>query len=109
VRARHQQTDYWFRELPWFVPTIVRVPVTALLLPQSGGGTVDSGRLTARHAITIGERDVPLEYEPTSALAEMLAASDVTARAKAAGTAADFSARIREGLPARPTPRALAQ
>jgi hypothetical protein len=35
-------------------------------------------------------------------LAEMLAQSDVTARAKAAGGAPDFSARIREGLPARP-------
>ena len=35
-------------------------------------------------------------------LAEVLAASDITARAKAAGTAPDFSARIREGLPPRP-------
>jgi hypothetical protein len=35
-------------------------------------------------------------------LAEMLVASDVTARAKAAAGAADFSVRIREGLPARP-------
>jgi hypothetical protein len=35
-------------------------------------------------------------------LPEMLAASDVTARAKAAAGAPDFSARIREGLPARP-------
>ncbi len=35
-------------------------------------------------------------------LADMLAASDITARAKAAGAAPDFSARIREGLPPRP-------
>jgi hypothetical protein len=35
-------------------------------------------------------------------LAEMLAASDVTERAKAAEGAPDFSARIREGLPPRP-------
>ena len=35
-------------------------------------------------------------------LAEMLAQSDVTERAKAAAGAPDFSARIRDGLPARP-------
>jgi hypothetical protein len=35
-------------------------------------------------------------------LAEMLAQSDVTQRAKAADGAPDFSARIRDGLPARP-------
>lgn len=38
-------------------------------------------------------------------LAAMLAASDVTARAKAAAGAPDFSARLRDGLPARPAPR----
>jgi len=35
-------------------------------------------------------------------LEEMLAQSDVTQRAKAAAGAPDFSAQIREGLPARP-------
>jgi hypothetical protein len=38
----------------------------------------------------------------TLPLPEMLAASDVTARAKAAAGAPDFSARIRAGLPTRP-------
>lgn len=36
---------------------------------------------------------------------ELRAKSEITERAKAAGTAADFSRQIREGLPARPPPR----
>lgn len=43
----------------------------------------------------------------TLPLAEMLAASDVTAKAREAAGAADFSARIRDGLPSRPPPRAF--
>ena len=38
----------------------------------------------------------------TMPLAELRARSDITAKAKAAGAAADFSRRIREGLPERP-------
>jgi hypothetical protein len=38
--------------------------------------------------------------------AELRARSDVTSRARAAGDGPDFSARIREGLPARPPPPA---
>jgi pimeloyl-ACP methyl ester carboxylesterase len=69
-----------------FIFPRVRVPVTLLLLPQPGGSKLGSGHLAARlgvyaatdhPSIEIGERSVPLEYEPTSALAEMLGGSDV--------------------------------
>jgi pimeloyl-ACP methyl ester carboxylesterase len=63
----------------------IRVPVTMLLRPARGAGTDASAVWTARlevHAVTneptamIGARKVPLEYEPTSALAEALSEAD---------------------------------
>jgi hypothetical protein len=47
------------------------------------------------------------DIDTTLPFAEMRARSDVTARAKAADGAPDFSARIREGLPTRPAWREI--
>jgi pimeloyl-ACP methyl ester carboxylesterase len=62
-----------------FVFPKVRVPVTLLLRPQDGVESMGSGVgrarlevLTDRSTVDIGGRAVPLEYEPTSALAQAL-------------------------------------
>jgi len=57
----------------------IRVPVTMLLRPVTGAGTdastawnalLELHAVTEERAVTINGRQVPLEYEPTSALAE---------------------------------------
>jgi hypothetical protein len=67
-----------------FVFPNARVPVTLLLLPTGTSGSLASGHLMARlelYAVTkqqsveIDGRAVPLEFEPTSALAETLGTS----------------------------------
>jgi len=85
----------------------VRVPVTMLLLPTAEGGTLSSGRLSVRVAlytvskqrsVEIGGRAVPLEYEPTSALAETLGRSDVWSLELGAFLGGDL---VRQRLPDR--------
>jgi pimeloyl-ACP methyl ester carboxylesterase len=90
-----------------FVLPRMRVPVTMLLLPVVEGGTLSSGHLAARIAlyavskqrtVELGGRAVPLEYEPTSALAESLGRSDVWSTELGGFLAGDL---VRQRLPDR--------
>ncbi len=56
----------------------VQVPVTALLRPTGPGqARLEIYAETAKHEVEIDGRSVPLEFEPTSALASMLARAPI--------------------------------
>ena len=89
-----------------YLPKRLRLPVTAVLHFEGGDQTLISGELRAklrvyvaadRESIDIGGRTVPLELEPTSTLASMLAEENPFWRDFKAFFAGD-RARLREGL-----------
>jgi pimeloyl-ACP methyl ester carboxylesterase len=89
-----------------YLPARLRLPVTAVLHFEGGGRAFANGALRGRlrvyaaadqESIEIGGRTVPLEIEPTSTLASMLAEEHPLWRDFKAFFAGD-RARIREGL-----------
>jgi hypothetical protein len=92
------RTPEWYNAFSHNCTTTIRLHVMRIGVPQPfdwrilANGHIDE-MLYERRSIT-----------PSRPFPEIRTASEITARAQAAGGAADFSARIREWLPSRPPP-----